>query len=379
MGMPLGQYLVTQGAINASQLQLALEAQILFGGRLGYNLVDLGFMNPVSLTQHLSDYFGVPPADPKQIGHVRPDALRAVPRDVAIRYGVLPLSVDRAGVTVAMSDPNDFKAIDELAFRTGRSIKVRTMPDFLIKKGLEAHYDVPTFAEFYRPAGVEKLARIRAGVDAENANPNAERPDEVDFGELGADPDLMPEFTDLSVAIPAESAGAPRLGADHEGAFARRVAAAAGRREVGEALLAYGRTWFERVALFRLNSGVLRGWMAEGEGLDEASIRAARIAVDGGLVEQALTEHALIHEPLRGHAADAALREALGGVRPRTALVAPIFPRRGGVTVLYADNGADRPALRPEQAERVRHLERVLRKAEVALELVVVRRWLLWS
>lgn len=379
MGMPLGQYLVTQGAINASQLQLALEAQILFGGRLGYNLVDLGFMNPVSLTQHLSDYFGVPPADPKQIGHVRPDALRAVPRDVAVRYTVLPLAVDRAGVTVAMSDPNDFNAIDELAFRTGRSIKVRTMPDFLIKKGLEAHYDVPTFAEFYRPAGVEKLARIRAGVDAENANPNMERPDEVDFGELAAEADLMPEFTDLSAGMPAESASAPRLGPDHEGAFARRVAAAAGRRDVGEALLAYGRSWFDRVVLFRLHGGVLCGWMAQGERLDEASIRAARMAVGGGIFEQALTEHALIHEPLRGHVADRALLGVLGGVRPSTALVAPIFPRRGGVTVLYADNGADRPALRPEQADRVRHLERVLRKAEVALELVVVRRWLLWS
>ena len=377
MGMPLGQYLVTQGAINSSQLQLALEAQILFGGRLGYNLVDLGFMNPTTLTQHLSDYFGVPGADPKQIGHVRPDALRAVPRDVAVRYTVLPLAVDRAGVTVAMSDPNDFKAIDELAFRTGRSIKVRTMPDFLIKKGLEAHYDVPTFAEFYRPAGVEKLARIRAGVEAENANPHMERPDDVDFGDLGAEPDLLPEFTDLSVAMP--SGAATRAATDHESAFARRVAAAAGRREVGEALLAYGRTWFERVVLFRLHGGVLRGWMADGGGLAEGAIRGARIRVESGLFEQALTEHALIHEPLRGHTSDRELLALLGGERPTTALVAPIFPRRGGVTVLYADNGAERAALRPEQAERVRHLERVLRKTEVALELVVVRRWLLWS
>ncbi|MBK7974075.1 MAG: hypothetical protein IPK07_12635 [Deltaproteobacteria bacterium] len=379
MSMPLGQYLVTQGAINPSQLQLALEAQILFGGRLGYNLVDLGFMNPVTLTQHLSDYFGVPPADPKQIGHVRPDALRAVPRDVAVRYGVLPLSVDRAGVTVAMSDPNDFKAIDELAFRTGRSIKVRTMPDFLIKKGLEAHYDVPTFAEFYRPAGVEKLARIRAGVEAENANPTMERPQDVDFGDLGADPALMPEFSDLSVAVPTATASAPRTASDHKSAFARRVAAAADRREVGEALLAYGRTWFERVALLRLHGGVLRGWMADGAGLGDAAIRSTRIPVDGGLFEQALTEHALIHEPLRDHPADRKLLEALGGARPTTALVAPIFPRRGGVTVLYADNGPERPALRPDHAGRIRQLERVLRKAEVALELVVVRRWLLWS
>jgi hypothetical protein len=56
-----------------------------------------------------------------------------------------------------------------------------------------------------------------------------------------------------------------------------------------------------------------------------------------------------------------------------------MFPRRGGVTVLYGDNGGGRAALRPEQADRVHRFERALRKVEVALELVVVRRWLLWS
>ncbi len=371
MGMPLGQYLITQGAINPGQLQLALEAQILFGGRLGYNLVDLGFMNPNSLTQHLSDYFGVPGADPKQIGQVRPDALRAVPREVAVRYSVLPLSVDRAGVTIAMSDPTNFKAIDEIAFRTGRSIKVRTMPDFLIKKGLEAHYDVPTFAEFYRPAGIEKLARIRAGVDSENANPHHERPRDVNFEEL-LDEDALADLSAASEELPPIPSP--------EQTLARRVASAGSRGHVGEALLDYGRTWFERVALFRLHGAWLRGWMADGVSTGgAAALHSVRFPVSAGIVEQALTEHALVHAPIEPQRADLAVIAALGGGEPTTAVVAPIFPRRGGVTVLYGDNGPGRRALTPEQAPRIPRLERTLRKAEVALELVVVRRWLLWS
>ncbi|MFN7953548.1 MAG: hypothetical protein U0610_17610 [bacterium] len=372
MGMPLGQYLVTQGAINSQQLRLALEAQILFGGRLGYNLVDLGFLSTGTLTQHLSEYFGVPAADPKQIGHVRPDALRAIPRDVAIRYTVLPLTVDRGGVTVAMADPTNFKAIDELAFRTGRSIRVRAMPDFVIKKGLEAHYDVPTFAEFYRPAGIEKLARIRAGVEAENANPLAERECDVDFGELAAPEDPYAGFEE---ALPLA-----RRAPDAETTFSKQAAAAERRREVDEALLEYARTWFERVAIFRLHGGALRGVRVHAPAADPAAFRRVTIPLDGGLAERALTEHAMLHEPLRAAVEDGSLLAALGGgASPNTAVVAPIFPRRGGVTLLYGDNGPGRAALGPEQADRVQRLERALRKVEVALELVVVRRWLLWA
>ncbi len=372
MGMSLGQYLVTQGAISSEQLRLALEAQILFGGRLGYNLVDLGFLSTGTLTQHLADYFHVPAADPRQIGHVRPDALRAIPRDMAIRYMALPLTVDRGGVTVAMADPTNFKAIDELAFRTGRSIRVRTLPDFVIKKGLEAHYDVPTFAEFYRPAGVEKLARVRAGVEAGNAHPGGLHEADVDFGALSADEDPYIGFEEN--LIPAQRAP------DAEATLSRRVAAAESRREVDEALLEYARTWFDRVAIFRLHGRVLRGARVHAPAADPSAFRRVTVLLGSGLAERALTEHAILHEPLRASIEDGSLLAALGGgASPNTAVLAPIFPRRGGVTLLYGDNGPGRAALSPEQAGRVQRLERALRKVEVALELVVVRRWLLWS
>jgi hypothetical protein len=373
MGMPLGQYLLTLGAITPAQLKVALEAQILWGGRLGFNLVDLGYLSPGALSEHLGQYFGVPAADPAAVAHARPEAVRAVPRDVAIRYRALPLSMDRSGITVAMSDPTDLKAVEEIAFATGRSIKVVAAPEFLVKKGLEYYYEVPTSAEFYRPAAVEKLARIRAGLEGVDQDAvrvgRADGAEDVDFGAL-AENHYTPAWPDLRTAATPPDEGL---------LLGRRLASARRRDDVGHALLRFTRSWFSRAALFRLHGARARGWMGDGEGIDARLLRRHWIPVSGGLVGEALLQRALVHEPLGADDADRALAAAVGGGTPRTALLAPLFPRRGRIVILYADAGAGRPALVADQAARVGSLERALRKTEVALELVVVRRWLLWK
>src|SRR6201986_340844 len=136
----LGELLVRENLISLSQLQKAQEEQRKSGARLGYSLTKLGILDEQELTTFLSKQYGVPSINLADF-EISPDVLTLVPAELAKRHQLLP--VNRAGATliVAMSDPSNIYAIDDLKFRTGLNIEVVVASEVAIDEAITRYYE----------------------------------------------------------------------------------------------------------------------------------------------------------------------------------------------------------------------------------------------
>lgn len=118
----LGEMLVDAGLITAAQLQEALRHQRFAGGRMGTNLVALGFISEEVLMDFLAHQTGVPRADFRNL-NVAADVLKRIPRRLAEQLTILPLEFKEPKTLVlAMADPSDLNAIDSARFASGLTI-----------------------------------------------------------------------------------------------------------------------------------------------------------------------------------------------------------------------------------------------------------------
>lgn len=138
-GGKLGELLVRENMISLAQLQRAQKAQNQEGGRLGYQLVKQGFINETDLTNFLSRQYGVPSVNLKDL-QVDAAILQLISKEVAERHLVVPINRVGASLLVAMSDPSNIYAIDELQFITGLNIEVVVASEIAIRESIERFY-----------------------------------------------------------------------------------------------------------------------------------------------------------------------------------------------------------------------------------------------
>ena len=122
MSQRLGDLLVREKVISSQQLEVALKNQKDTGGRLGSILVKLGYLSDEDVTNFLSRQYGVPAIN---LNYFEIDAsvVKLVPYETAKRYQVLPLSRVGASLTIAMVDPTNVFAMDDIKFMTGFNIE----------------------------------------------------------------------------------------------------------------------------------------------------------------------------------------------------------------------------------------------------------------
>ncbi len=135
----LGELLVRENLISLQQLQQAQEEQRKSGGRLGYNLTKLGYIEENELTQFLSKQYGVPAINLSEF-EIDQEVIRLVPREVAEKHQVIPVNRAGASLIVAMADPSNIFAIDDLKFLTGYNIEVVVASDGAIRDSIEKYY-----------------------------------------------------------------------------------------------------------------------------------------------------------------------------------------------------------------------------------------------
>jgi len=135
----LGELLVREKLITADQLKKAVEEQRTSGGRLGYNLAKLGFINEKELTAFLSKQYGIPSIDPAA-AEVDPEVIKLIPEDVANKYQVIPISRTGSTLVLAMADPSNIFAIDDIKFLTGYNVESMVASEVSIKAAIEKYY-----------------------------------------------------------------------------------------------------------------------------------------------------------------------------------------------------------------------------------------------
>lgn len=135
----LGDLFVREGLITETQLTEALREARKENTRLGYALVKLGFVTEGELTALLARQYRVPAVDLDAI-QVSPKVLRLVPDEVAIKHLVLPLRRVGRMLTVAMVNPSDLGAIDDLKFISRLDVEPVIVGEFTLRKHLEKYY-----------------------------------------------------------------------------------------------------------------------------------------------------------------------------------------------------------------------------------------------
>src|SRR6266436_3425928 len=122
MSARLGEILVKEKLINEDQLKQALVYQQKHGGRLGTVLIKMGIISDDAITEVLSRQYGVPSINLKYY-EVDPTVIKLIPQDTATRYQVIPLSRVGQVLTIAMTDPTNVFAMDDIKFMTGFNVE----------------------------------------------------------------------------------------------------------------------------------------------------------------------------------------------------------------------------------------------------------------
>ena len=163
----LGELLVKHNLITKDQLSKALAQQETSGGRIGGNLVKLGFISEDEITAFLSRQYGVPSINLNQF-EVDGNVTKLIDADMAQKYQVLP--INRAGgvLTVAMADPSNIFAIDDIKFKTGLRVEPVVAAESAIRNAINKYYDNAGMVDELLKKTVEDVDTVAEGEDQVN-------------------------------------------------------------------------------------------------------------------------------------------------------------------------------------------------------------------
>jgi len=159
----LGELLLRDQLISSAQLELAQEASRKSGERIGHSLVKLGALQEEELTHFLSRQYGVPAINLNEFD-VEPGVIALIPKDVVTRHRVIPVNRSGQALIVAMADPANILAIDDLKFLTGYNIEVVVASDVAIDLAIIKYYEPK---KQYTAAIEDLMSEIEASIQVD--------------------------------------------------------------------------------------------------------------------------------------------------------------------------------------------------------------------
>ncbi|MBU5611701.1 GspE/PulE/PilB domain-containing protein [Geomonas azotofigens] len=336
MAARLGEMLLRIGALDASQLEQVLNAQAIYGGRLGTNLVEMGLVEEDQLARVLSEQLGVPCMDNDLLVAIPHSLLELLPLELVARYRVLPVSLDGKRLVVAMADPSDFKALDEIGFITGLVILPRVCSELRLSIALERFYGIK------RPM---RFIPVQGGVRSRFA------PADLQPAVLEDDPEGTAQPERISLADLAD-----------------RLAAASAEQEAVQALLCYVAGEFDRGALVKLKNDNLVGVQAVAAGVPVPGFCGCALSLrEAPQLQRVVRErNVFLGEVSAG--AEGALLRAMGGELPGAALLVPLTLGGQVAGVICAHDSHGR------LGGGAFELQRVAVMAELSLEMITLRK-----
>ncbi len=172
MAEKLGEVLVKSNLISTEQLDQAIEKQKADGGKLGAVLTKMGLVRESEILQMLSEQYGVPAIKLSEF-IIDTEVLQIIPPDVATKYQLMPLSIKNSTLIVAMTDPTNIFALDDIKFLTGYQVEPLIAAEEAVINAIDTYYGTTT-------AGLDSLL---SGFDTEGVE-YIEDNEEADVGTL---------------------------------------------------------------------------------------------------------------------------------------------------------------------------------------------------
>jgi hypothetical protein len=425
----LGQHLVARGWITVQQLTRALKTQNVAGGRLGTCLLEMDALQEDLLLKGLAEHLGVPAAGVEDLRGIPEEVLSLIPERLARRLRAVPFRVEVGRLDVALMDPRNLSAQDEIAFASGKRVRIYVADEVRILEALERYYGEECPSRFGML--LDRLNRARFLWD-KPAGKSEPKTDETRYENLFLTPPkikLPPPLPELphpappsppaagmstpraaaatnavTAEAPASAAASPlatapvtaprpltvsltpeeraELGATWAGPATDRAlplatnlgeveAALAQARdldEVGRILLAFLGRDHRRAALFQVSRDRVNGWKAHGTGVDHDAFAAFSIGFDQPSLFLNLRQGSGLHlGPLPPMPAHRQLARTWGGDLPRDCLMLPVRIKDRLVMVIYADGAGRGPVELPQ-------IQRLLTLATSAVERCILKR-----
>jgi hypothetical protein len=247
--MKLGTLLLRNAAIGLSQLEAALRNQVLYGGRLGTNLVELGYIDLELLSAYLAELSGFPIATPVLLDQAEPTLLEKLGADDAHRLRAIPLGYLGEGtVGVGFVEPTDADTVAQVAARLGAHITPYVVPELRALYYLEKLFGLPRRARY-----------VRAGRVTSGGDPSGER--RRTQPAMGM---VMPPALTLEPRRRRGSSQLPVLGAVpfalELAAACDRIDAATNRDQIADTFIGYAQGRFDALVVFLIRDGNALGW-----------------------------------------------------------------------------------------------------------------------
>src|SRR6476619_3023464 len=159
MPVRIGELLLKEKRITPEQLKQALNHQKTNGGKLGHNLVSLGLVKDEEITALLSRQYGVPSINLTQFD-IDPSVTKLIPADTAQKYQIVPLSRAGATLTIAMTDPTNVFAMDDIKFMTGYNVEPVVASEVAV---------IDAIQKYYPNGGKASVVQVQTGASALDA------------------------------------------------------------------------------------------------------------------------------------------------------------------------------------------------------------------
>ncbi|MDZ4183963.1 MAG: hypothetical protein U1D97_03160 [Desulfuromonadales bacterium] len=369
MATRLGDLLLKQGLITTAQLDEALKYQVIFGGKLGTNLIEMGLLEEDEIAGALSQQYCVPTVSADEVMNVAAPVLALLPRELAEQHNVIPLKLEGRRLTLLMPDPSNFNLIDDLAFRTGMIIKPVVAAEVRLILALEKHYNIGRDRRYIhvtkklatkRPVPPPPVAPETLPLPAAPSAPPAtesRRPQidlEFSLADLAATEELA-EIDPLEEILDSQT-------------LAIFLADARDRDDVLDSIASYLAHEYACVALFLVRGNAAHGWKASIDGQELRDFKQAQFPLDEPSVLKTVTEtSSFLLGPIPRTPFNSMFLQEIGGRVPQTALLVPLLMMGRVVGIIYVDGKGE------ELAEKLFELQKITIKAAMAFEILVLK------
>lgn len=375
MAMKLGELLLLEQRITQTQLEEALQAQVIFGGKLGTILIEMGVINERVLGEALRQLLGFPCVQAGELEAIPRSVIDLIGAELADKYKVVPVAVAGRKLTLAMADPRDIQAIDEISFRTGHIIIPVLALEVRLYFALERYYGIRRPMRYIAPPRHvrEELDQLQAGRAAGQEKPA--EPEEEYLGAPGSEQVHLPA-SPSGTAQPAPAAPVEELEEIEEleeteislEETARRLVAAGNRDDVADALIEYLGAHYNRAVLFMVVAGQVTGWRAVKERQPIPAIDQFQLPLaEPSVLKTAVESNSFFLGPVPQSGANLALTTLLGKPAPTTAVLLPLSMLGRVVALIYVDD----PQV--NMAEAVSALQKLAGKALLTFELLILQ------
>jgi len=384
-GERLGDILIRKGLITPDQLDQAVQCQVIFGGRLGTNLLELGHLREAELNEILAQKCRVSAVRKEELEDVPPRVIQLVSREMAGRYLAVPVRLVGSNLYTAMLDPNDSAAVKLLASATGKAIQPGIALEVYLRWALDRYYGIKREARFIN---LERTLALRREIEADPARRAALRTPVKPLGPgdtFWAGSQTIPFFP-MEPLLPDPQSitameGAPKSLADFWERVGRtshphhllprvfrQLQEAKSRDQIAQIILDLGQRVLPRVALFFIKEGMVFGWDARGERLGREHVSGIMIPLNRPSIFRTVVETgAFFLGPVPDAPFNRRFLSAMGNLKPPAILLIPIVLAGRVVSILYGDMGSSQEPL-PDFAD----LQAALMEAQQAFQKLIV-------